>query len=350
MHSRRRNIVLAKSEYSSLQAPKGQPLTRLREAKFVKNSVYPRVAPPAGEELEPVLELSDAELQEALRPVVLMDGQEYTVDASMTGFVRQLRATAADRRTRSYTPLLRDEAERAHARALQPTSGIIGGDNRVVRRDNTVYPWSTVTYLPRGSGGYSGSGTMIGPSTALTAAHVVHNGTNWLELPSFAPGSDRDDPTQFPFGVFGGYNVTIPTAWINNAGGDARFDYAVVEFSGYGDFPGNATGWKGLWEAPDNVVTGNLMYVYGHPSDKFQPQIWGNEGNGLLNGQYINFFMDAWYGDSGSGLYVYDSDGWPYVVGVLRGATGAIGDDTKPNFGRRVTRDVFDFIIAYSAL
>jgi hypothetical protein len=35
---------------------------------------------------------------------------------------------------------------------------------------------------------------------------------------------------------------------------------------------------------------------------------------------------------------------------VLRGATGAIGDNSKPNFGRRMTRDVFDFVLAYSAL
>ena len=77
-----------------------------------------------------------------------------------------------------------------------------------------------------------------------------------------------------PFGSHGGYNVTVPGGWVNNAGGDARFDYAVIEFSGYGDFPGRASGWKGLWVAPDNVVTGNRMYLYGHPSDKAQPQIW----------------------------------------------------------------------------
>ncbi|MFD6451268.1 hypothetical protein ACWFRF_25270 [Nocardia sp. NPDC055165] len=49
-------------------------------------------------------------------------------------------------------------------------------------------------------------------------------------------------------------------------------------------------------------------------------------------------------------LYVYGTDGWPYVVGVLRGAAGAIGDNSKPSFGRRMTRDVCDFIVAYSAL
>jgi V8-like Glu-specific endopeptidase len=133
-------------------------------------------------------------------------------------------------------------------------------------------------------------------------------------------------------------------------GGDARFDYCVVEFSGCGDYPGNATGYKGWWVAPDDVITGNRMSLYGHPSDKAQPQIWGNEGNGILDGQYIKFFMDAWFGDSGAGLYVYDTDGWPYVVGILRGPSGALGDDTRPNFGRRITLDVFNFIRDNSAL
>lgn len=334
----------------TLRGPKGQSLKWRRRAEIVRSSPYPRVQPPHGDELSPVLNMTNAQLAEALSPVVLRNGQEY-VGKSSTAFMTRLRDDKIDRRITSFSPLVRDNRERVDLNnEPKKKSGIIGADNRVVRRNNTEYPWSTVTYLPRDSGSYSGSGTMIGPSTALTAAHVVHNGTNWLELPQFAPGSDYEDPTSFPFGQFGCYTVSIPTAWINNAGGDARFDYAVVEFAGCGDFPGRATGWKGLWEAPDNVVTDNLMYVYGHPSDHVQPQIWGNEGNGLLNGQYINFFMDAWFGDSGSGLYVYDTDGWPYVVGVLRGATGTIGDDTRPNFGRRITREVFDFIVANSEL
>ncbi|MFD6400256.1 trypsin-like serine peptidase [Nocardia sp. NPDC060249] len=334
---------------TTLTSPKGQPLTLIGDAKLSPNSVCPRIEPPRGDELGPVLEMSDYELAEALRPVIFNEGKEYTVDAPNTSFVELLRADG-ERRTSSYTALPRSQSEQVDSSSLHAFSGIIGSDNRVVRRDNTVYPMSTVAYLALANGGYSGSGTMIGPSTALTAAHVVHNGTSWLRLPSIAPGTDRGDSTPMPFGSHGGYNVTVPGGWINNAGGDARFDYAVIEFSGYGDFPGRASGWKGLWVAPDNVVSGNRMYLYGHPSDKAQPQIWGNEGNGVLNGQYINFFMDAWYGDSGSGLYVYDTDGWPYVVGVLRGAAGAIGDNTKPNFGRRMTRDVYDFVVAYSAL
>lgn len=325
--------------------PSSDALELVGPARFVDSSPWPRVMPPEGEELSLVTELTDAELSEALRPVILRDGHEYTVEAHPDDFLPTLRSTDADRRTPSFAPIRRaaDEHDRATVE-----SGIIGQDNRVERRNNTEYPWSTVAYLPLG-GSYRGTATMIGESTALTAAHVVHNGTNWLTLPNVAPGTDRQDPNPMPFGSFGRYNITIPNGWINNNGGDARYDYAVIEFSGYGDYPGRASGWKGLWVAPDNVVTG-FVNVYGHPSDKSQPQIWGNGGNGIVNGQYINFFMDAWYGDSGAGLYAYNTDGWPYVIGVLRGAAGAIGDNSKPNTGRRMTRDVFDFIKNYSAL
>jgi V8-like Glu-specific endopeptidase len=265
---------------------------------------------PTTDEMKYVMDMSDKQLAESLRPVVLKDGHEYIGEPS-TEFITHLRKTETVRQTKAFSPLLRAPSERLDAKSIRPMSGIIGSDNRVVRRDNTEYPWSTIVY--------SGcSGTMIGPSTALTAAHCVHNGTNWLTLPTFAPGTDYQDTNSYPFGQFGCYTVSIPTAYINNRGGDARFDYAVIEFAGCGDFPGRSTGWKGIWVAPDNVITGNLMYLYGHPSDKVQPQIWGNEGVGILNGQYINFFMDAWFGDSGAGLYVYDTDGWPYVVSATR--------------------------------
>ena len=256
----------------------GQRLAHVGEARFVTNMVWPRSAPPAGVELNSVLELTDQELEEVLRPVVLGEGHEYTVDYSLDGFVKQLRADDGERHTSSYAPVPRAKTEHIDPDSVLVASGIIGADNRVVRRDNTLYPCRRLTYLPLAGGGYSGSGTMIGPSTALTAAHVVHNGTNWLALPSVAPGSDRDDPTPFPFGNFGGYNVTVPNGWINNNGGDARFDYAVIEFSGYG-----TPGWGERLEGPRGSARQRRqrairMYVYGHPSDKFPAADLGQRG------------------------------------------------------------------------
>jgi hypothetical protein len=134
-------------------------------------------------------------------------------------------------------------------------------------------------------------------------------------------------------------------------GGDGRFDYAVIEFSGCNDYPGYASGWKGIWVAPDWVITGRSIYMYGHPGDKWQPQIWGmggGPGYGMLNGQYVDYRLDNWFGMSGSGLYQYWDDGWPYVVAVNRGYWGTF--DSQNNYGRRITLDVYNFIVAYSAL
>ena len=118
--------------------------------------------------------------------MIYNEGKEYTTDAPNTSLVELLRADRA-RQTSSYTALPRSESEHIDSKSLHALSGIIGPDNRVVRRDNTAYPMSTVTYLALPGGSYSGSGTMIGPSTALTAAHVVHNGTNWLRSPPSRP-------------------------------------------------------------------------------------------------------------------------------------------------------------------
>ena len=216
----------------TLLGPKGLSLKWRKRAEIVKSSPYPRVESPQGNELNSVLNMTKAQLAKALSPVVLRDGQEY-IGKPSAAFLSRISDDGINRRIGPYSPLARDKEEHVNVnQGILPKSGIIGADNRVVRRNNTEYPWSTVAYLPLDSGGYSGTGTRIGPSTALTAAHVVHNGTNWLELPELAPGSDYQDPVSFPFGQFGCYTVTIPTAWINNAGGDSlRLNLQVAEIS-----------------------------------------------------------------------------------------------------------------------
>jgi hypothetical protein len=81
----------------------------MRKAKFVKSSPYPRVMPSDGEELRPVLSMTDTQLAEALRPVVLIGGQEY-VGKSSAKFVTSLRADKTNRRTGAFSPLVRVKA------------------------------------------------------------------------------------------------------------------------------------------------------------------------------------------------------------------------------------------------
>jgi hypothetical protein len=121
-----------------MRGPKGQILKWRRKAELVRSSPYPRVMPPDGNELSPALRMTDAQLAEALRPIVLRGGHEYLGERSAK-FVTRLREDKSDRRTHSFSPLVRAKNERSDVNKQQK-SGIIGADNRVVRRSNTEYP------------------------------------------------------------------------------------------------------------------------------------------------------------------------------------------------------------------
>jgi hypothetical protein len=67
-------------------------LEHVGPARFVDSSPWPRVTPPEGDELNLVTEMTDAELADALRPVILRDGHEYTVESHPDGFLPRLRS------------------------------------------------------------------------------------------------------------------------------------------------------------------------------------------------------------------------------------------------------------------
>src|SRR5262249_32754671 len=136
----------------TVKGPKDQTLTWRRKVDFVRSTPYPRVEPPSAEEMRPVLDLTDEALAAALRPTGNRGGHEY-VGECPPEFARRLRSPEHRPQAKAASPLSRSPTERHEARGMRPMSGIIGPDDRVVRRDNTEYPWSTVTYLPRDSGG-----------------------------------------------------------------------------------------------------------------------------------------------------------------------------------------------------
>ena len=79
-------------------------------------------------------------------------------------------------------------------------SQIIGVDTRVHVRNTRVAPYRYICHIAEG-GRPLGTGTLIGPNTVLTAAHVVQ-GTNWRRLVAI-PGrnADRVRGDIRPFGI-----------------------------------------------------------------------------------------------------------------------------------------------------
>lgn len=136
-----------------------------------------------------------------------------------------LRGTPASQGTDERTDDL-GKAEQGEYGAKPSTKP--GNDTRIVhgtddRRvmNNRSYPHRThIVFDNTGStssiNGSQGSGTLIGPSTAMSVAHVFWNeaGNTWESTHRWAPGYDSQDSDPSPYGEwYGCYWVTIPTAY-----------------------------------------------------------------------------------------------------------------------------------------
>jgi glutamyl endopeptidase len=284
--------------------------------------------------------MSDEELAEVLRPKMARNGYEYVLKHPDLELVRKIREGRGAGVVGLPSEVL--AAAEAPMEDLIMPNVVIGADDRVLRRDNSSYPMSTQVWNDWGC-----SGTLIGPSTMVTAAHCVHDGNDWFRWPVYRPGTDIQDVSPYAFGEFGCYDVTIPGGW---DGGTVSEDYAVIEFSNCGAYPGNATGWLGFYATDSGGnISGRTSYIYGYPGDKAPyPQIWGIGNSSLSTSIWyparVFYSIDTFNGQSGSGVYQI-RDGGRYVVAIHNG-----GYDSDENQGRWLDVSVANFIRAYSAL
>ena len=332
--------------------------------------------------------LSLDELAEALRPIGFANGYEYHAAEpayDTAARILALRAQAA----RGEPEVFSREGNTGSAATLEVRSdvaakAIFPPDTRTSFGANTTYPFRTFVLLTDANLVGSCSATLIGPSTAVTAAHCLHSSVNWFSVRRWAPGADSGDTVRFPFDPFGPYPstnpsnpatfqcywATVPVCWyLGLFAGTDICDFAVIEFAnGFPNCnlqPGNVLGWLGWgWASPAEMQTWQAN-LFGYPladttcgnwtdcpgANCLWPKIWGAVQNSWewdSNSSYlIGHHVDTGPGQSGSALYNF-APGFRKVYGIHTGChSSSFGTSNK---ARRLDSTVGTFIQDNSAL
>jgi V8-like Glu-specific endopeptidase len=231
------------------------------------------------------LALSREHLAERLRPRRLVGGYEYRLERPDYDVADMILAMKEVPHT---------ESSSGDADAKVKPKFIIGPDNRRRVDQPRFFPGSAFARLSQNC-----TATMIGPSTALCAAHCFYQ-NGWINSVSITFGADTAAPTA-PFGSFLADSLTLPGAW--NAT-EWDWDFAVLEFSPTRPDLGRQTGWFGTAQNFNGAKT-----MIGYPIDKPIPSSWIKGGTfTAAPGSRYEHNLDVIPGDSGAGTYNNDDN------------------------------------------
>ncbi|HHC71718.1 MAG TPA: hypothetical protein ENK54_02395 [Thiotrichales bacterium] len=335
------------------------------------------------------------ELAEALRGVAMFQGHMFVEAKPPLALARKVKRLERLRREGGIEALrrelpavppsygeagrLEEEGEAELAGGVSPQA-VIGTDDRTVM-NNLVYPHRAHIVFDNAGSRWviessQGSGSLIGPSTAMSVAHVFWDEARdtWEATHRWAPGYDSADADPSPWGEWTGcYWVTIPSAYTN--GNDEFYDYAVLDFdvgcnsvrNGVNsDRPGSTVGWLGHYTASASEIESRTGYLRGYPGtgtcgnpgQSCGTRVWGDVSRSSENNvpfwwwddHRIEYQADSSGGQSGSAFYHYADPtcagcGYgAYLVGMhFHGHGGSYND------ARRFDSTVLSFMRAYSS-
>ncbi len=360
---------------------------RGKQFEWVGEIVNARAEKEAGVQRSEPLDLaaiSVDELAHNLRGTAFFQGHQFIEATPAYELARQLKQEHAAERSgkagraargtsgsQGRVDFVRDLSAEDAANEARTVHGV--DDRRVM--SNTAYPHRThIVFDNTGStssiNGSQGSGTLIGPSTAMSVAHVFWDeGANtWESAHRWAPGFDSQDSDSSPFGDwYSCYWVTIPTAYINTE--SSTYDYAVLDFNVgcnsvrngvNSDRPGASVGWLGHYVASTSAIEGRTGYMRGYPATgtcgnpgtSCGVRVWGDtsrssENDASSSSTIIRHFADSSGGQSGSAFYHYAD---PTCSGCNYGAylVGMHRAGGSTNSARRFNSTVYWFMKAYS--
>jgi V8-like Glu-specific endopeptidase len=220
---------------------------------------------------------------------------------------------------------------------------IVGTDDRKQITDASGYPDRVVGWLWSQAQDDSWStctATLIGPFTAITAAHCVyvHDKGGWIKQMLFIPGVT--DPESAPFGTYDWENINILKGYIENYDGTnygsaMPWDMAVITLA---EDAGNQLGWMGF--RVDDASDWDARII-GYPGDKPDGTMWSNSCK-IKADQFGDLIYwhecDTFAGSSGSSMWE-DQSGDLYIRGIN------VAEDDKVNYGVRLTDSYYQFIV-----
>lgn len=245
------------------------------------------------------------------------------------------------------------------------SENVIGVDSRVMVTDTSTIPWRCICHLEVeyefGPVGY-GTGFLIGPTSVLTAAHVLVNPSKHDRTRRRTARQVRVIPgrsgTMAPYGYFEAQfsECKVPEQWLRDGEDESNdaWDFAVIpipeSYKTEHQRNGDRLGYFGLKcftdaEAADKA---SMLFVNnaGYPYEANKPygSLWYNAGRvRKMEKAYIEYMVDTEGGQSGSPVYFFDEElNQRYVIAVH-----TTGDYV--NRGLRITAEVFGTIKRWAA-
>ena len=176
-------------------------------------------------------------------------------------------------------------------------------DDRTVRSPTTSWPWRTIGYITTGC-----TGTLVGPSVVVTAAHCVVSEGNYT-FANFSPARDGGDSSYEQADIVA---ITVPSTFVNeDCSADnwtwtcIRNDIAIVVLDR--DYSFNMGYWYMSWGGLKNKAIYNRGYASCNGSDAPPSCAWnrlyGKPGSGKFTGLFYQG-SDNWNDVATHNLYV----------------------------------------------
>ncbi len=226
---------------------------------------------------------------------------------------------------------------------LEAMEKVHGADTRKIVSDTTKFPYCVVGrikgYSADGQWVYSGTGTLIGYKTVLTAAHVLVDGGAWITDITFTPGKKNESR---PFGSVQVTKKQMKRAYFDSE--DPNYDVALMTLA---EPIGKQIGY--MWIAKRTAAyfrDGTTVNTAGYPSDRSDGQVMyhasGPAQGTTANGVRFHHWADTYGGQSGSPVWLYfSSDDSRRLVGVH------VSGGTTYNEAVRISDYWFDWINDY---